>query len=326
MSTINVKTRSWIWVPALALTGALASAAGCSSKDSGNKAVLDPTYENIHKEVLLTSCAFSSCHGERSPAAGLDFTTVESCSQLVWKDSCVRNDRSRVVPGSPEDSYLYSKVTATDLGTPATAGECAPKGDLPTHMPPTDKLSADKVELIRAWIDIGAPCGAGIDTTPVDAGVDGMTDATADASITLQPPVSITSESSTIGVGKQAVLTVKLAGPVDYGASSAVPLKLPECVGITADKTCCTPELCQMHGLALCSSNDSCIPNGGQQVKLEVSNPDALAVPPSMLVPFAMSGNDTGQFAVQGLTPATGVTITATVGETSVSITLDVVP
>ncbi len=319
-------SKRWLWLPGLALVGALSSASGCGSKDSGGPAPLDPTYENIHKEVLSTSCAFSSCHGGRAPAAGLDFTTVDSCSQLVWRDSCVRNDRSRVVPGSPEDSYLYSKVTGTDLGTPTTAGECAPKGDLPSHMPPTDRLPADQVELIRAWIDIGAPCSAGVDTAPVDAGMDAPMEAGMEASITLQPPVSITSESPTVGVGKQAVFTLKLAGVVDYGPTSAAPLKLPECVGAPADKPCCTPEVCQMHGLALCSSNDSCVPSGGQVVALQVSNPDALAVPPSVLVPYSAAGNDTGQFAVQGLAPATGVVITAKVGDVSAKLTVDVTP
>ncbi|MCC6645589.1 MAG: hypothetical protein IT374_08470 [Polyangiaceae bacterium] len=322
---MNQATR-WVAVPALMLLGAMASAAGCSSKDSDAKVALEPTYENIHKEVLLTSCAFSSCHGGDSPAAGLNFSEVTSCSQLVWRDSCVRNDRSRVVPGAPEDSYLYSKVTATDLGTPMTAGECAPKGDLPTHMPPTDRLSADKIELIRAWIDIGAPCNAGVDTTPVDAGMDAEVDAAPDASIVVQPPVAITSESPTVGVGKQAVLTVKLAGAVDYGPTTAAPKKLAECAGVPAGAACCTPELCQANGLALCSSNDSCVPNGGQQVQIKVSNPAALAVPPTMLVPYSATGNDTGQLAVQGIAEAKGVVVTAWVGDTSVSLTLDVVP
>lgn len=321
---MNNRVSRWIWVPALAALGGLASTAGCGSKESEGKVALDPTFENVHKEVLLTSCAFSSCHGERSPAANLDLTTVDSCAKLVWKDSCVRKDRSRVVPGSPEDSYLYSKVTGTDLGTPATAGDCAPKGDLPTHMPPTEKLPADKVELIRAWIDIGAPCRAGVEKDSSDAGVDAPVVVSPDAG-SMQMPASLTSEAPTVQVGKLMLLTVKLEGAAPYGPSVAQPVLLEECVNADG-AVCCTPDKCAAIGLSLCYGGDSCIPNGGQQVSVDVSNPDALAVPPSMTVLYSEGGNDTGQFAVQGLAPATGVVVKATVGTTTVELTLDVVP
>jgi hypothetical protein len=51
----------------------------------------------------------------------------------------------RVVPGDPEHSYLYLKVT----GDPRIDGG---------RMPPiSDPLTPPDVELLRSWIEAGAP-------------------------------------------------------------------------------------------------------------------------------------------------------------------------
>ena len=59
----------------------------------------------------------------------------------------------RVVPGAPEQSWLYLKVTNTAQNAGCT-GNCNTEG-----MPPTGKveLSADQLDTIRQWIADGAP-------------------------------------------------------------------------------------------------------------------------------------------------------------------------
>ena len=73
------------------------------------------------------------CHGAAQQMSGL---------RLDRRSSVFKDGLRRVVPGSSENSFLYHRVTGNDYGL---------------QMPPAGPLGADKVAVIKAWIDEGAP-------------------------------------------------------------------------------------------------------------------------------------------------------------------------
>ena len=93
-------------------------------------------------QVFAVSCAISGCHSGEQPAAGLslegDFAT-----RIVGVDSGQRPDFKLVDPGNPNKSYLLIKVRGDDE-------------IISQQMPPGAPLSAEQVEIIRAWIASGA--------------------------------------------------------------------------------------------------------------------------------------------------------------------------
>ena len=93
-------------------------------------------------EVFAISCAFSGCHSGGDPAAGLslegDFAT-----RIVGVASEQRSGFLLVEPGNPDESYLLLKVRGDDE-------------IISQRMPPGNPLSAEQVEIIRAWIASGA--------------------------------------------------------------------------------------------------------------------------------------------------------------------------
>ncbi len=94
--------------------------------------------------IFSSNCAFAGCHAGGSPAAGQDLSEGKSFTSIVGvaaRSSCVGTPR--VNPGNPDASALVKKIEGTSCGTRM------PKGREP--------LSADKITLIRAWIQQGAP-------------------------------------------------------------------------------------------------------------------------------------------------------------------------
>lgn len=129
---------------------------GCTTStdtaDTGDSAEpLAPTLTNVQNEVFTPSCAFSSCHGEGGGAAGLSLLTGLAYAELVAVPaegaypSPAPINSIRVVPADPDGSYLMVKID------PASEGEVV--GDL---MPAPDGLDAERVELVRQWILLGA--------------------------------------------------------------------------------------------------------------------------------------------------------------------------
>ncbi len=109
---------------------------------------LPPTFAQVQSRVLDPSCSFSSCHGSGA-AAGLDLRGEQARDALVDAASTA-TDLPRVAPGDPEGSYLYRLLS-----------QCEPTADgvIVRHMPagaPT-LLDAERVGLVRAWIEAGAP-------------------------------------------------------------------------------------------------------------------------------------------------------------------------
>jgi hypothetical protein len=145
-----IKTRVSSQLPArkasrvLIVMGLLSCAAGCSSEDSGEpEAPVEPRLSSIEQQIFQRSCAFSSCHGGEAPKKGL-LLEGPTYTRLVNQPSAVVKDRVLVVPGKPEESYLYEKLTSSK---PAE-GDQMPDSSAP--------LSAAKLEAVRAWIAAGA--------------------------------------------------------------------------------------------------------------------------------------------------------------------------
>ena len=93
-------------------------------------------------EVFAISCVFSGCHSGGEPAADLSLEG-DFASRIVGVDSGQRPDFKLVDPGNPNKSYLLIKVRGDD--------EMVSR-----QMPPGSPLSAEQVEIIRAWIASGA--------------------------------------------------------------------------------------------------------------------------------------------------------------------------
>ena len=132
---------------------------------------------SIQGDVFSTSCAFGSCHRGARAAARLDLSEGEACRNLIGVPSCVFPDRLRVMPGSPEQSYLLQKLTGQNLGSNPT-GQCAlATNGRPQRMPlGADPLCQGKIDQITQWIQQGAACGerpdGGADAVGADADSD----------------------------------------------------------------------------------------------------------------------------------------------------------
>ena len=143
----------------LALSMIVTTAAACST-DTPEEA----TFEAVVERVLKPSCTFGSCHAAAPKnIANLDLTPAAACSALVNKPSCLFPDRMRVVPGSPETSFFFHKLSGDGLHEMPT-GDCS-TSETPTNllMPYGASALADAdLELVHNWIANGANC------TPAD--------------------------------------------------------------------------------------------------------------------------------------------------------------
>ncbi|MBI4508990.1 MAG: DUF2214 family protein [Deltaproteobacteria bacterium] len=94
------------------------------------------------QRILETRCM--TCHSTTVHLGGLDIQAGAHAA-LVGKASAQWPSETRVVPGAPEQSLLYRKITGTQ-------GEA--RG---ARMPMADKLDERSVEIIEKWIREGAP-------------------------------------------------------------------------------------------------------------------------------------------------------------------------
>ncbi len=125
-----------------AWAAALSLAAGCAAKDSGGAAAVATDWATVHDEVLTPSCGFSSCHGGGAGGLTLDGSEADH-GRLVGAAAIGVADATLVVPGAPDQSYLWVKMS----------GEGDRAGDV---MPPGGSLDADALAQVRGWIAEGA--------------------------------------------------------------------------------------------------------------------------------------------------------------------------
>ncbi len=119
--------------------------------DTGDTAGdLEPTLTNVQAEVFTPSCAFSTCHGEGDGSANLLLAEGSSHADLVGvpaegdaTSGAPADGSVRVVAGDPDGSYLVQKLQTTGTFV----------GDI---MPDPAGLDAERLALVRAWIEAGA--------------------------------------------------------------------------------------------------------------------------------------------------------------------------
>jgi hypothetical protein len=93
--------------------------------------------------IFTASCTAAACHGGIMPAQGLDLTAGKSYSLLVGHAASECSNRTRVIPSDVTGSYLWSKLTGTNM--------C-----FGSQMPKIGGLSQSQTDTIRAWICSGA--------------------------------------------------------------------------------------------------------------------------------------------------------------------------
>lgn len=102
-----------------------------------------PRFADLQADVLTPSCVFAACHKGAAAAGGLSLDPGQAYAALVGTPAVGAPTRVRVVPGDVDASYLIEKLESE---TPAA-------GD---PMPPAARLSQERLDLIRRWIEAGA--------------------------------------------------------------------------------------------------------------------------------------------------------------------------
>ena len=152
MVTASPGTRSapaaWLAAVALLLSSCCPEVrsrdGGAALGDGGSGAGGSAQLSVIQKVIFDRHCV-SDCHELGNAAASLKLGDGKSYQNLVQQASHQITSRVRVVPGSPDTSYLVKKME----------GGAGMVGDrMPRLAPPRPEA---EVQLIRAWITRGAP-------------------------------------------------------------------------------------------------------------------------------------------------------------------------
>lgn len=93
--------------------------------------------------IFTASCNDTACHDATGSAAQLDLTEGSAYDSLVGA-TAFQCDRTLVVAGELEDSYLVNKLTGIDM----CSGTLMPKANM--------ALPDDELDVILAWICEGA--------------------------------------------------------------------------------------------------------------------------------------------------------------------------
>ncbi len=106
--------------------------------------------------LVLVACADSSGGSTTTSASTGEASTGEASTgeaNLVGVASTIAPSVLRVAPGSSADSLLYRKLI-DDLAADDSEGGPMPANALATMW---TRLPDDQIELVRCWIDEGAP-------------------------------------------------------------------------------------------------------------------------------------------------------------------------
>ncbi len=113
--------------PALLL--ALSVMSACTGDPAGRPA----TWSYLHAAVIAPNCATSSCHSALAETAGLSLSDPDNSYHTLLSHNFI-------IPGDPS-SALMSLLD----------------GEERRRMPPDAPLPAADIELVRLWIEAGAP-------------------------------------------------------------------------------------------------------------------------------------------------------------------------
>jgi hypothetical protein len=132
---------------------------GCDAKT-----LFGSTFDRLQKQIFSTSCGVATCHDSESfpSAADLLLEPGAAYANLVGQPPtngpALGLGWQRVAPGSAATSFLYHKVT-NDLDDAAGLGDRMPR-------PPGRRMLHPSLrEVIRLWIDAGAPETGWVDDT-----------------------------------------------------------------------------------------------------------------------------------------------------------------
>lgn len=103
-----------------------------------------PTFEQVFTQVIAPSCLSSGCHVQPVPAGGLKLEEHEAYLNLTTRSS-LYGFGALIAPGEPENSEMFRRITGTRSGFPVMP------------QPPNNPLSQEKIDLVRRWIEGGAP-------------------------------------------------------------------------------------------------------------------------------------------------------------------------
>ncbi len=112
---------------------------GQDVSQNGNDHQGDPTFRVILEQVFEPSCVM--CHRGGRPAGEQDLTEY---AKILNVPSVQRSEFKRVEPNDPSNSYLYMKMNDDDR-------------IVGTVMPPSGILPQGQLNLVRSWIEAGAP-------------------------------------------------------------------------------------------------------------------------------------------------------------------------
>ncbi|MCB1757305.1 MAG: hypothetical protein KDJ38_17405 [Gammaproteobacteria bacterium] len=101
-------------------------------------------FNRVQDEILTPDCATSGCHNGTSSPLGLNLIEGKSWAKLVNKPSNQVSGLLLVEPSNADASYLMHKLV----------GNAGGGVQMPLGKPP---LSADQLQLVRDWINDGAP-------------------------------------------------------------------------------------------------------------------------------------------------------------------------
>jgi hypothetical protein len=154
---------------------------GCASDAKDTSAMEGAELFHEVSAILDRSCAKQTCHGDMVMNGYLTFMTGDIRGALVGVPSCEYDRMPRVAPFQPEKSWLMIKLAGPtrfvqymdfidfepDPDWKPTKPECSdhlPDGSpwFGTRMPPMDTTeppSMKEIQVIRKWIELGAPGG-----------------------------------------------------------------------------------------------------------------------------------------------------------------------
>lgn len=119
-----------------------------SSMPDGSSGPMCPspvTLTTVQTDIFSPTCVRPSCHGAAPFGAGLDLNQGNAYKDLVNVTATFSPMKKRVVPGSPETSFLWDKVTGN---LSSGEGIRMPNGGTP--------LPQQQLNEIYCWIKGGA--------------------------------------------------------------------------------------------------------------------------------------------------------------------------
>lgn len=136
-------------------SGAVAGSGGIGGS-GGSAGSGQATFTQV-KAVVFGSCAGSgapgpmTCHGSAPYQGNLDLFSDGAFTNLVGVPADIDGTLIRVIPGDPENSFLYRKLI-NDLPQDLSLGDPMPMGEAIMW----SELPSDQIQLLYDWIAAGA--------------------------------------------------------------------------------------------------------------------------------------------------------------------------